>query len=124
MYAWLNGTLLGYSQDSRLPAEFEVTGLIKEGKNVLVLQVRREALLKGIAGSISARIEACRVAAVEERPGDLCGHKEPFLRLARSSSGATGLTWKIRTCGGCRESTGTWVFEKSGPRQHLKALCH
>lgn len=52
VYAWLNGTLLGYSQDSRLPAEFEVTGLIKEGKNVLVLQVHRETLSKGKAESL------------------------------------------------------------------------
>ena len=52
VYAWLNGTLLGYSQDSRLPAEFEVTGLIKEGKNVLVLHVHRETLSKGKAESL------------------------------------------------------------------------
>lgn len=41
VYAWLNGTLVGYSQDSRLPAEFEVTGLLRSGSqsNVLVLQV-------------------------------------------------------------------------------------
>lgn len=28
-YCWLNGQRLGYSQDSRLPAEFEVTGLLR-----------------------------------------------------------------------------------------------
>eukprot|EP00887_Chlorella_sp_A99_P002901 scaffold6.g2901.t1 len=30
-YAWLNGQLLGYSQDSRLPAEFETTGMLRPG---------------------------------------------------------------------------------------------
>lgn len=52
VYAWLNGTLLGYSQDSRLPAEFEVTGFIKKGRNVLVLQVHRETLSKGKVESL------------------------------------------------------------------------
>ena len=31
MYAWVNGQLLGYSQDSCLPAEFEVTHLLRQG---------------------------------------------------------------------------------------------
>lgn len=31
MYVWLNGELLGYSQDSRLPVEFEVTSLLRGG---------------------------------------------------------------------------------------------
>ena len=38
-YAWLNGRLLGYSQDSCCPAEFEVTTALQPGKNVLAVQV-------------------------------------------------------------------------------------
>lgn len=38
---WLNGEFLGASKDSRLPAEFEVTGRLRPGSNLLAAQVRR-----------------------------------------------------------------------------------
>ncbi|MDF7806450.1 glycoside hydrolase family 2 TIM barrel-domain containing protein [Pontiellaceae bacterium B12219] len=40
-YVWVNGELAGYSQGSRLPAEFDVTDLVKTGKNRLAVQVFR-----------------------------------------------------------------------------------
>ncbi|MDO5035427.1 MAG: glycoside hydrolase family 2 TIM barrel-domain containing protein [Porphyromonas sp.] len=40
-YVWLNDTFLGYSEDSRLPARFDVTKLLKRGENKLVLKVFR-----------------------------------------------------------------------------------
>ncbi|XWS65492.1 hypothetical protein CRYUN_Cryun05aG0117500 [Craigia yunnanensis] len=44
-YAWINGVPVGYSQDSRLPAEFEITDYCysfdSDKKNVLVVQVFR-----------------------------------------------------------------------------------
>ena len=33
MYVWVNGQEVGYSQDSRLPAEFDVTDQVKPGEN-------------------------------------------------------------------------------------------
>ncbi|KAI7835594.1 hypothetical protein COHA_010515 [Chlorella ohadii] len=39
-YCWLNGQFVGYSQDSRLPAEFDVTELLRPGAdNVLAVKV-------------------------------------------------------------------------------------
>ena len=38
-YAWLNGQLLGYSQDSCLPAEFDVTDIVSTDQNILTVQV-------------------------------------------------------------------------------------
>jgi len=38
-YVWVNGHPLGYSQDSRLPAEFDATDWLCEGKNRLVVKV-------------------------------------------------------------------------------------
>lgn len=38
---WVNGQFAGYSQDSRLPAEFDVTNLVKKGENTLAVQVFR-----------------------------------------------------------------------------------
>ncbi|GLJ49794.1 hypothetical protein SUGI_1057420 [Cryptomeria japonica] len=44
-YAWINGVLVGYSQDSRLPAEFEITEICYEPgsskENILAVQVIR-----------------------------------------------------------------------------------
>ena len=38
-YCWLNGERVGYSQDSCLPAEFDVTNHLEPGENVLAVQV-------------------------------------------------------------------------------------
>jgi beta-galactosidase len=40
-YAWVNGRLLGYSEDSRTPAEFDVTPHLQDGPNVLAVEVYR-----------------------------------------------------------------------------------
>jgi beta-galactosidase len=38
---WLNGDFLGYGEDSFLPSEFNITPYLKEGENVLSVQVIR-----------------------------------------------------------------------------------
>ena len=40
-YVWLNGKLIGYSEDSRLPAEFDITPFIKDGENTVAVKVYR-----------------------------------------------------------------------------------
>jgi len=40
-YCWLNGESIGYSQGSRLPAEFNINNYLKPGKNRLAVQVIR-----------------------------------------------------------------------------------
>ena len=40
-YLWINGKKVGYSQGSRLPAEFDITPYLKEGENVLAAKVFR-----------------------------------------------------------------------------------
>jgi len=40
-YVWLNGQKVGYSQDSMLPAEFNVTEYLKRGNNTLAVEVYR-----------------------------------------------------------------------------------
>ena len=40
-YVWLNGELLGYNQDSKTPAEWDVTNRVKPGENVLAVEVYR-----------------------------------------------------------------------------------
>ena len=38
---WLNGCYVGYSEDSRLAADFDVTALLRQGENLLALEVFR-----------------------------------------------------------------------------------
>lgn len=40
-YCWVNGELAGYSEDSRLPAHFNITRLLRKGANKLAVQVFR-----------------------------------------------------------------------------------
>lgn len=40
-FCWLNGELVGYSEDSRLPAHFNITRSIRKGKNKLAVKVFR-----------------------------------------------------------------------------------
>ena len=39
MFVWVNGQSVGYSQDSRLPAEFDITPHLQPGKNRLAVEV-------------------------------------------------------------------------------------
>ena len=41
MYVWVNGRKVGYSQNSMSPAEFDVTGYLREGNNRLAVEVYR-----------------------------------------------------------------------------------
>ncbi|HQE91402.1 MAG TPA: glycoside hydrolase family 2 TIM barrel-domain containing protein [Anaerolineae bacterium] len=40
-YLWVNGKVVGYSQDSRLPAEFNLTPYLRPGENTLAARVYR-----------------------------------------------------------------------------------
>jgi beta-galactosidase len=40
-YIWINGEKLGYSEGSKTPAEFDITALVRSGKNTLSLEVYR-----------------------------------------------------------------------------------
>jgi beta-galactosidase len=40
-YLWINGEKVGYSQDSRTPAEFNITRYLKPGENTIAVEVYR-----------------------------------------------------------------------------------
>ena len=40
-FVWVNGKYIGYSQGSKLPAEFNITNAVKPGKNTIALQIFR-----------------------------------------------------------------------------------
>ena len=41
MYVWVNGQKVGYTQNSKSPAEFDITQYIRKGKNTLACQVHK-----------------------------------------------------------------------------------
>jgi beta-galactosidase len=41
MYIWVNGHKVGYSENARLPAEFDITNYLKAGNNLLAVEVYR-----------------------------------------------------------------------------------
>lgn len=40
-YLWINGKSVGYSEDSKLPSEFDITDFLKPGENILAAEVYR-----------------------------------------------------------------------------------
>ena len=40
-FVWINGKYIGYSQGSKLPAEFDITKALKTGENTIALQIFR-----------------------------------------------------------------------------------
>ena len=40
-HLWLNGNKVGYAEDSKLPSEFNITSFLKDGENLLAVEVYR-----------------------------------------------------------------------------------
>ena len=41
LYVWVNGQGLGFSEDSKLPAEFDLTPYLRAGENTIAIQIFR-----------------------------------------------------------------------------------
>lgn len=41
LYVWINGKFVGYSEDSKLAAEFDITKFLRNGKNLIAMQIFR-----------------------------------------------------------------------------------
>ena len=41
IYLWVNGQFVGYSEDSKIAAEFDITPYVKKGRNLIAFQVFR-----------------------------------------------------------------------------------
>lgn len=41
IYVWVNGVKVGYNEDSKTPAAFKITDVVKKGKNTVAVQVLR-----------------------------------------------------------------------------------
>jgi beta-galactosidase len=72
-FVWLNGEYLGYSQDSKLPAEFDITNLARQGENKLAVEVYRYC-----DGTYLEDQDMWRVSGIER---DVYVYKTPKLRI-------------------------------------------
>ena len=54
-HLWVNGKMVGYSQDSRLPAEFDVTHVVRPGVNTIAVRVNDLRGAGGMFGSLLKR---------------------------------------------------------------------
>ena len=95
-YVWVNGALAGYAEDSCLPSEFDITGLLQPGENRLAVQV-----FKWTDGSYLEDADHWRMAGI---------HREVFLSakpdaaIAISASGRSSTpTCATRCCKSVRQ---------------------
>ena len=72
-YLWINGKKVGYSQDSKLPAEFDITQYVKEGRNQLSVQVFRWC-----DGSYLEDQDFWRLSGIER---DVIIHSKPIVHI-------------------------------------------
>ena len=112
---WLNGHYVGYSEDSRLAADFDVTAFLRQGNNLLALEVLRWCdgtyledqdfwRMSGIFRSVEllrrpgARLENLRVEASASGTLSLAMQVTPgvrSLRLRLKSPSGRVRRWKI-----------------------------
>ncbi|MFV0541699.1 MAG: glycoside hydrolase family 2 TIM barrel-domain containing protein [Aestuariibaculum sp.] len=72
-FVWLNGKFVGYSQGSKLPAEFNITPYLKTGKNTIALQIFRWT-----DGSYLECQDFWRISGIER---DVYVYSQPKLRI-------------------------------------------
>lgn len=72
-YLWINGKRVGYSQDSKLPAEFNITKYLKPGNNIMAVEVYQFS-----DGSYLEDQDFWRLAGIER---DVFLHARPKLMI-------------------------------------------
>jgi len=73
-FVWVNGQKVGYSQGSKLPAEFDITDALKNGENTLALEVYRWS-----DGSFLECQDFWRLSGIER---EVWLHAQPKVHLA------------------------------------------
>ncbi|MCA1614301.1 MAG: DUF4981 domain-containing protein [Acidobacteria bacterium] len=104
-YVWVNGHRLGYSEDSRLPAEFDVTKYVRPGENSVAVEVYRYSDGSYLEdqdfwrlGGIFRDVELVSRAPVHVRDFHARTHLDAQYRDARLAVNA-----KVRNAGKSRE---------------------
>lgn len=72
-YLWVNGNKVGYSEDSKTPAEFKITPYLKNGENLIALEVYRWS-----DGSYLECQDMWRISGIER---DVHLYAAPYVRI-------------------------------------------
>jgi beta-galactosidase len=116
-YVWVNGRKVGYSEDSKLPSEFDLTRYVKPGHNTIAIELYRWAdgsyledqdfwRVNGIERSVylyaepKTRLRDYRVTASLDRPAYRDGR---FELVAEIAGAPTDLQVQARVLDGDRE---------------------
>ena len=137
VYVWINGRFVGYSEDSKLAAQFDVTKFVKPGENLIALQMFRWSdgsyledqdfwRLSGIARGVEltardkAHLQDVRITPAldgEYRDAQLRVELETTPRVKRvdltlrDAAGQSVATQSVRISGG----KGDYTFEVADP---------
>jgi len=132
-YLWVNGEQVGYSQVSRMPAEFDITPFIADGANVLAVEVYRWCdgsyledqdcwRLSGIFRSVRlvARPKVyVRDLGVETRLDEVC-HDAKMTITARACNTGDETIERYRLNWQLRDAAGNEVLSGTAPMPQLK----
>lgn len=113
VYLWVNGKFAGYSEDSKVAAEFDVTSMIVPGENVIAMQVMRWCdgsycedqdfwRLSGIARDsyLYCRDKKCHVEDVRLHPTLDANLSTGTLRIEATTIGKPAMEYVVREPGG------------------------
>lgn len=106
-YLWINGEYVGYSEDSKLEAEFDITDFVETGENLIAMQVYRWS-----TGTYLECQDFWRISGIER---DVYVYAEPKMRIfdffARPSLDSTYEKGKLEIDFHVKNSTGDPVPE-------------
>jgi beta-galactosidase len=103
-YLWVNGQRIGYSEDSKLPAEFDVTAAMHAGRNIVAIELYRYAdgsyledqdfwRVNGIERSVTLyAAPATHMRDVDVRAGLANGYRDGTLALRVAVAGKAAAT--------------------------------
>ncbi len=103
-YLWVNGQRIGYSEDSKLPAEFDVTAAMHAGRNTVAIELYRYAdgsyledqdfwRVNGIERSVTLyAAPATHLRDVDVRAGLANGYRDGTLGLTVAVAGKDAAT--------------------------------
>jgi beta-galactosidase len=107
-YVWVNGVRVGYSEDSKLPAEFDVTAAARPGRNTIAIELYRYAdgsyledqdfwRVNGIERSVTLyAAPATRIRDLSVDAGLTNGYRDGALSLGIDVAGATTTGGRVR----------------------------
>ncbi len=93
-YLWVNGEYVGFSKDSRSPAEFEVTRLLRPGRNTVALEVYRYSDGSYLEDQDMFRLSGIfRSTWLVRRPKEMI--RDFFVTAAPVEEGAFDGAWRV-----------------------------